>query len=399
MTTFGERELVPFRAAIDAGVDAVLDRPPRRRRARRARSRSARVGPRSCATVRFRRGRSSPTRSTWTPSRDGRGIDGVADAAVRALHAGADLLVPRFQLRRVDDRPPSSKRVLAALDDGRLDRTSHSSGAVARIARCAPVGRQPPEIAAADRCRGTSSPREPSTSTASCPAGPFAVLECRPRLSMACFNVLVGDRRCSSPSAAGRHGIDRIRRSDRLDARATRHRRAAGDLPLLVVVRDAGVHPWQRRRGRSRCAQRSPGHGRRRRVRLARGHPSQTCGAYVVTHGAARSSAVGADRPSRATCRSEGAYVADISIRGLSKVYPERCRRGSRRAPRGGRRRVPRARRPVGVRQVHAAADDRRPRGGDRRRAVRRRSRHHRRPASRRATSPWCSRATRCTRT
>ena len=61
--------------------------------------------------------------------------------------------------------------------------------------------------------------------------------------------------------------------------------------------------------------------------------------------------------------------------------------------------RVRGARRPVGVRQVDAAADDRRSREGDRGDGPDRRARRHDRRRRRIATSRWCSRTTRCTRT
>ena len=75
--------------------------------------------------------------------------------------------------------------------------------------------------------------------------------------------------------------------------------------------------------------------------------------------------------------------MADISIRGLSKVYPNGVVAVRDVRPRSRRRRVPGPRRPVRLRQVDAAADDRRTRGGHCRRAVDRRTRHHRRAASR----------------
>ena len=55
-----------------------------------------------------------------------------------------------------------------------------------------------------------------------------------------------------------------------------------------------------------------------------------------------------------------------------------RRRRRRRRQPRDPRRRVHRPRRPVGLRQIDAAAHDRRPRGSDRRHGVDRRTRRHR---------------------
>ena len=78
---------------------------------------------------------------------------------------------------------------------------------------------------------------------------------------------------------------------------------------------------------------------------------------------------------------------------------PERRPGRRRRRARDRRGRVRRARRPVRLRQVDAAADDRRPRGRHRRR--RSRSATSTSPTSRRssATSRWSSRTTRSTRT
>ena len=72
--------------------------------------------------------------------------------------------------------------------------------------------------------------------------------------------------------------------------------------------------------------------------------------------------------------------MSGISLDEVTKVYPER-RQGSRRAlARDRRRRVLRPRRPVRLRQVDAAAHDRRARGRHDRRHLDRRHRRHRPP-------------------
>ena len=67
-----------------------------------------------------------------------------------------------------------------------------------------------------------------------------------------------------------------------------------------------------------------------------------------------------------------------IELDRVTKVYGERLRRRRRRQPRDPRRRVHRPRRPVRLRQVDAAAHDRRARGGDRGRDPDRRPRRDR---------------------
>ena len=85
--------------------------------------------------------------------------------------------------------------------------------------------------------------------------------------------------------------------------------------------------------------------------------------------------------------------------RGVTKEYAGRRPRGRRRQPDDRERRVHGARRPVRLRQVDAAADDRRARGDHRRprsRSATATSRTSRRAT---ATSRWSSRTTRSTRT
>ena len=91
------------------------------------------------------------------------------------------------------------------------------------------------------------------------------------------------------------------------------------------------------------------------------------------------------------------------ACRDLARARDEGLRRrrgrGRRRLAGGRRRRVHGARRAVGLRQVDAAADDRRARAGDGGADRDRRARRHRPSRRPTATSRWSSRATRCTRT
>ena len=111
----------------------------------------------------------------------------------------------------------------------------------------------------------------------------------------------------------------------------------------------------------------------------------------------------------------EGTKLAPLAARSWTST--ERSTRGSRDVrrrgqdlrrrnprrqrpePRGARRRVPRPRRPVGLRQDDGAADGRRARGDHRRRRFDRRPRRQRPRRRRSATSRWSSRTTRSTRT
>ena len=97
--------------------------------------------------------------------------------------------------------------------------------------------------------------------------------------------------------------------------------------------------------------------------------------------------------------RREVLTVATVTFDKATRIYPSRPAGRRRPRPRHRRRRVPRPGRPVRLRQVHLAADARRPRG--RRRRARSSSATATSPTCRRrtATSRWCSRTTRSTRT
>ena len=91
--------------------------------------------------------------------------------------------------------------------------------------------------------------------------------------------------------------------------------------------------------------------------------------------------------------------MAEISVRGLSKVYPNGvvAVRDVHLEVADGEFLVLVG--PSGLRQVDLAADDRRARGGDRRTSCRSTVATSPTPSPASATSPWCSRATRCIRT
>jgi beta-N-acetylhexosaminidase len=286
METLTQRELAPFAAAIDAGVDAILT-------AHLVASAvdSAPVSL-SGSWVDHLRGAMEFDGVIITDALDmdavaeGRGIAGVADAAVRALRAGADLLC----LGSNFDNSMTNKvidHVVTALGDGRLQR--------ARLERSREriVGlRRPP-------ASPTASPTASDTRAArlvaeraividgALPAGPFAVLECRPPGSMACFDVSWGiadDLRERGWPAAS------ISESDPIEPACAAVLEAAGELPVLVVVRDACVHPWQTAVIDSLVRTRPHSV-----VQVEFGWPSvhpAGCAASVVTHGAARPSAL-----------------------------------------------------------------------------------------------------------
>ena len=113
-----------------------------------------------------------------------------------------------------------------------------------------------------------------------------------------------------------------------------------------------------------------------------------------------RGAAPGARASSRPRSRRREEPMADVRFEQATRVYAGHDAPAVRRArPAHRGRRVHGARRPVGLRQDDGAADARRPRGGRRRRRLHRRPRRHRTCRRRSATSRWCSRTTRSTRT
>lgn len=218
-------------------------------------------------------------------------MSSVADAAVRALGAGADFLCLGSNF---DDSMTTAviDRVVAAIDDGMLDRNQleRSCGRIARLRRSlSSLGTSPLSPTTFDPTAAQQVAERAIVVDGQLPAGPFAVLECRPPGSMACFNVSWG-----IAEALGERGwqATSITESDPIEATCDAVLRAAGDMPIVVVVRDACVHTWQTAVveamvGALVDAQQSA-------VVVELGWPGDRprgAAAFVVTHGAARSSA------------------------------------------------------------------------------------------------------------
>jgi len=276
-----ERELVPFAAAIDAGADAILtahvvaaaldDAPT---------SLSARWND-HLRGMGFD-GVIITDALDMDAVADGQGVAGVADAAVQALRAGADLLClgsnfDAAMTKLVIDR------VVAGLKDGHLDRTllEHSRKRIVALhpsPRAAVATSNDAARRAADAAITIDGPL---------PIGPYTVLECRPPGNMACFNVAWG---LADTLRERGWRVAFLTAADPIDAICTAELDAAGDMPVLVVVRDVGTHPWQTK-VIAAAAQARP----HAVVAVEFGWPSadRVDGVvYIVTHGAARSSAL-----------------------------------------------------------------------------------------------------------
>jgi beta-N-acetylhexosaminidase len=284
MTTLTERELVPFGAAIDAGVDAILtahlvadalDVVPV--------SISARWTEHLRTAMGFD-GVIITDALDMDAVAEGRGIVGVADAAVRALMAGADFLCLGSNF---DDAMTATviDRVASALCDADIERDwlERSCERIAHLRRPAP--QRTGSNAHLDGAALLVAERA-IVVDGELPSGPFAIVECRPRGSMACFNVTWGLadllRRRGWPTAT-------IIESDPIASASAAALEMAGDMPIVLVVRDVCVHPWQAAVVDLLVAARPTS-----LVTVELGWPGDRpsgIAASVVTHGAARSSA------------------------------------------------------------------------------------------------------------
>ena len=239
MATLVKRELVPFAAAIEAGVDSILTAHVVADAVDDAPVSVSRFWSEHLRAMGFD-GAIITDALDMDAVAEGRGIAGVADAAVRALAAGADFLCLGSNF---DDSMTNTviDRVVAAIDDGQLDRSQleRSLGRIALLRRLSPSHTSPTTFdpAAAQRVA-----EQAIVVDGRLPAGPFAVLECRPPGSMACFNVTWG-----IADALGERGwpTASITASDPIAESCTKLLDAAGEMPILVVVRDACVHTWQ----------------------------------------------------------------------------------------------------------------------------------------------------------
>ena len=262
------RELRPFRAAIVAGVDAVL---------------TAHIVA-SCVDD-----RPASLSRRWTGYlRDELGYDGVVitdaldmgavsgngvpAAAVDALIAGADFLClgSNFDAAQTDAVVTA---IVAALHDGRLDRSVLEQSA-ARIAKLRPHSRTAPP---GDARPAGEVARRAVVVSGTVPTGLHTVIECRPQPSMASFNVTWG---------LARH-LEMLGWQTRQITEASQVDPAqVGAADVVIAVRDLDVHAWQR----DVIDSLSSG---RRVVVVELGWPSPTppaVAAYIVSHGAALSS-------------------------------------------------------------------------------------------------------------
>jgi beta-N-acetylhexosaminidase len=285
MTTLTERELAPFTAAIGAGVDSILTA--------HLVADAVDVLPVSLSalwtehlrTVMGFDGVIITDALDMDAVAEGRGIAGVTDAAVRALQAGADFLCLGSNF---DDAMTTTviDRVAAAVDEAHLKRDSLERS----IERIALLRRPAPAPTASgthvDGAAATLVAERAVVIDGQLPSGPFAVVECRPRGSMACFNVTWGIagalRERGWPTAS-------ITASDPIEPACAAVLDMAGEMPIVVVVRDRCVHPWQAAVIDVLVAAR-PGSVAVVELGWPSDRPSGSA-ASVVTHGAARSSA------------------------------------------------------------------------------------------------------------
>jgi beta-N-acetylhexosaminidase len=283
MTTLSHRELVPFVASIEAGVDAILtahlvadalDDAP--------------VSVSAVWTAHLREamgfdGVIITDALDMEALAEGRGIDGIADAAVRALQAGADFLClgSNFDASMTNT---VIDRVEGALEDARLQRT-HLDRSHHRIA----LLRRPAPAITADHSDLTSAhavAKRAVVVDGHVPTAPFFVIECRPQGSMACFNVSWGI--ADDALDQGWPAIT-VTASDPIESTCAAIVESAGDRPIVVVVRDACVHGWQTTIIDTLMVAR-PGAVVVVELGWPGPRPSGAV-AYVVAHGAARSSA------------------------------------------------------------------------------------------------------------
>jgi beta-N-acetylhexosaminidase len=280
METLNERELMPFAAAIGSGVDAILtahlvaealDFAP--------------VSLSAAWTEHLRAMGFEGTIITDALDMDAvaeeRGIDGVADAAVRALEAGADFLCLGSNFDEAMTNVVIDY-VVTALDNGQLDRLQLKLSRE----RIATLRRPLTERTAVPNVASIEVAKRAIVVDGELPAGPYAVLECRPPGSMACFNVTWGIAK-----QLGELGwpASTIVASDPIEATSAALLETAGDMPVLVVVRDAAVHAWQSSVIDALVLARPDSV-----VVVELGWPGARpagSAAYIVSHGAARSSA------------------------------------------------------------------------------------------------------------
>jgi beta-N-acetylhexosaminidase len=276
-----ERELLPFGAAIDAGADAILTAHVVAVAVDDAPASLSAQWTDLLRTVFGFDGAIITDALDMDAVAAGRGIAGVREGAVDALCAGADLLCLGSNFDAVMTNAVID-HVVAALGDGQVERTQlgHSHKRIAGLRRSPRPAVTP--SGAARRVAGAA-----VCADGQLPTGPYTVLECRPPGNMASFNVSWGLadilRERGWPVAL-------LTAADPIEATCAAEVAAAGEMPVLVVVRDAAAHAWQ-----SEVIQTAAKLRPNAVVAVEFGWPSADRiddVAYIVTHGAARSSAL-----------------------------------------------------------------------------------------------------------
>jgi beta-N-acetylhexosaminidase len=267
-----EQALIPFRAAIDAGVPAVMTahiRVPAIDDAPATLSRPLLEG--------ILRGELGFEGAIVTDALEMRGVSnsvGVAEAAVLALAAGADALLLGAQLFE-DAVERVQAAVMAAVRDGRLpeERLLEAAGRIGALG-CAASCLQP---TAGDRSVGAEAAARALRVEGDVQlSGPAQVVELRPEPGIA--------------AGPADHDLGSLLRARREDAEVV----TLGGWPesldgdgrrLVVVMRDAHRHEWQRRAVESLLRDRPDA------VVVETGLPfwrPESAAGYVVTNGAGR---------------------------------------------------------------------------------------------------------------
>ncbi len=264
-----EDHLAPFRAAIDAGVSAVMTAhvvvPA-------LGSDPATINPAAVRILREELGFDGAIVSDAVEMRGVAALVGAEEAAVRALEAGVDAICLGHDL----PYEPVHAEVVAALESGRLspDRLAEASIRLARLGKGLPTPNGVPRSAAATEAARRALWVEGDVRI----AGQPLVLELVPAP-----NVAAGPRPRWLGEVVGTRwpGAD-VRRVGPNDGVPE-----ANGRPLVVVLQDAGRHDWQRRIVEAVAALRPD------TVVVETGVPSwrpEGVAGVVATHGAGRAS-------------------------------------------------------------------------------------------------------------
>ena len=286
MAELAARELPPFVAAIAAGVDAIMT--------------AHLVAPAlddapaslSAPWMRYLRDELGFEGVIITDALDmgavagDRGAAGVADAAVAALAAGADLLCLGASFTDATTEP-SVAAIADAITSGRLDidaleRSTERASDLHRRRRVDPA----PDVEAGTTAMATVAAAAVVVGGPT-PRGPFRVVECRPPANLPSSNVAWGVARHLGASGMPVHLVDERAARASIAGAPLDLGGSMPDLPLAVVVRDSDVHPWQADLVRRLSVDHTVA------VVVELGWPGlerPDVPTFVVTHGAARSS-------------------------------------------------------------------------------------------------------------